>query len=164
MAENEKKLLHLIRHKYIINSVNTKNKINRKEQASEMNHYYAFATTELLLAMSEEKQKAVYDFITMLKDLKQEKGEEKATNPTTKAEKPEPYEQNDTMRMIGRQNIVRYIDNEETSHSIQDIVQARGYDLRSVFDVVFDVFLYGCITGKREERAKKKATTQNRPK
>ena len=128
-----------------------------------MNHYYAFATTELLLAMSEEKQKAAYDFITMLKDLKQEKGEEKATTQTTKAtkeKKPEPYEQNDTMRMIGRQNIARYIDNEETSHSIQDIVQARGYDLRSVFDVVFDVFLYGCITGKREERAKKKATTQ----
>lgn len=124
-----------------------------------MNHYYAFATTELLLAMSEEKQKAVYDFITMLKDLKQEKGEDRA-----EAKKPEPYTQNETMRMIGRQNIVRYIDNAEVSKGIQDITQARGYSINSIFGVIFDVFLFGCITGKREERAKKKATTQNRPK
>lgn len=125
-----------------------------------MNHYYAFATTELLLAMSEEKQKAVYDFITMLKDLKQEKGEEEATAKPTTAEKVEPYTQNDTMRMIGLQNIERYIDNAEVSKGIQDITQARGYKLNSIFDVVFDVFLYGCITGKREERAKKKATAK----
>lgn len=125
-----------------------------------MNHYYAFATTELLLAMSEEKQKAVYDFITMLKDLKQEKGEEKATTQTTKAKQPEPYTQNETMRMIGRQNIERYIDNAEVSKGIQDITQARGYNLNSIFEIIFDVFLFGCITGKREERAKKKATTQ----
>ena len=91
-----------------------------------MNHYYAFATLELLLAMSEEKQKAVHDFITMLKDLKQEKGEEKATTQTTKATKEkqsEPYTQNETMRMIGRQNIERYIDNAEVSKGIQEITQ-----------------------------------------
>ena len=155
--------LTTINNKYIINSVNIKNKINRKEKASEMNHYYAFATLELLLAMSEEKQKAVHDFITMLKDLKQEKGEEKATTQTTKATKEkqsEPYTQNETMRMIGRQNIERYIDNAEVSKGIQEITQARGYNLNSIFGVIFDVFLFGCITGKREERAKKKATTQ----
>lgn len=120
-----------------------------------MKDFYATATMNLLLPMDEEKQKAVFDFITMLKDLKhQEKGESETT--TKKPE--EPYKQNETMRMIGRLSIEKYISSKKVKKGIDNILQARGFDARSAFDVVFDAFLFGCITGKQEERAKKKAT------
>lgn len=125
-----------------------------------MGNYYAFATTELLLAMGEEKQKAVYDFITMLNDLKKEGFKMKEPQEAAKPIIEDVYNCNDTMRMLGKQDIERYIDNEEVSKGIQDITQAWGYDLKSNFNIILDVFLYGCIVGKREERANKKATTQ----
>jgi hypothetical protein len=115
---------------------------------------YTKKIIESTLVMSEKGKKAVYDFIVLLNSWKQEKGEEKTT---TKEHHTNPYDQNDTMRMIGKQNLLRYIGNE----GIKDITQARGYELKGKnFDVVYDVFIYGCITGKKEERAKKKATIQ----
>ena len=128
-----------------------------------MGNYYAFATLEELLAMGEEKQKAVYDFITMLNDLKKDGFKMNEPQEDAKSSKADAYESNDTMRMLGKQNIERYIDNEEVSKSIQDITTARGYDLKRNFNLIFDVFLYGCIIGRREERQKKKATNPNLP-
>lgn len=117
-----------------------------------MNNYYAFAAAELLQTMSEDRQKMFYEGLSGL--LGKKKGE------TEERPQPAPYERNETMRMIGRQNICGFIDNREIEHGLKDIVQARGYEFRLVFDVVFDAFLYGCIEGKRKERAKKKATAQ----
>lgn len=113
---------------------------------------YAAATLERLLDMTSKEQKAVYAFMELLKSWNQGKGEEEADNPPV-------YERNDTMRMLGKQNILRYADNEEARTGLRNIAQARGIDFRGKnFDVLLDTFMYGRIIGIKEERAKKKAT------
>ena len=107
---------------------------------------------DVMLSLNEEQQEALYNLITMLKDTK--KGEYRPT------QRKNPYEHSEIMRLIGKQSIAKYSDNQEIGKNIQCITKARGYDLNNIFDVACDLFLYGCITGKREERAKKKATAK----
>lgn len=111
---------------------------------------YAKATLERILDMTSKEQKAVYTFMELLKSWDQGKGEEKADNPPV-------YEQNDTMRMLGKQNILRYVENEEARTGLRNIAKARGIDFSGKnFDILLDTFMYGRIIGIKEERAKKK--------
>lgn len=120
---------------------------------------YAKATLERLLDMTSKEQKAVYTFMELLKSWDRGKGEEEATNPTPA---PSVYEQNDTMRLLGKQNILRYVDNEEARTGLRNIAQARGIDFSGKnFDVLLDTFMYGRIIGIKEERAKKKSHQPN---
>jgi hypothetical protein len=123
---------------------------------------YAKETNKLLFAMNEKGQRAVYEFIMLLNSWKQEKGEDRNTTHTIKSKDFRPYEQNDTMRMIGKQNILRYADNEEARTGLRNIAQARGIDFSGKnFDVLLDTFMYGRIIGIKEERAKKKSHQPN---
>lgn len=117
---------------------------------------YAKATFERLLDMTSKEQKAVYTFMELLKSQDRGKGEEEGTNPTPA---PSVYEQNDTMRLLAKQNILRYVDNEEAQTGLRNIAQARGIDFSAKnFDVLLDTFMFGRIIGIKDERAKKKAT------
>ena len=125
-----------------------------------MKNCYALATYDLLCCISEERQKAIYEGFSVL--LNTGKGEPKETaQAVPDREERNPYEASELMRMLGKQCVYRSYDSEAYA-DIREIVDARGYGERfnSVFDLILDVFLYGCIKGKRIERAKKKATTQ----
>ena len=119
-----------------------------------MNKDYTKAITELLHEMEEEKQKALYEFIVAMNT---EKGEEQNQEQNQK-EIIDIYNSNEVMKMIGKQNIAKYIDNEKINKDMQDIVKAHNYDIHDIFDVMLDMFIYGCIVGKKEVRENKKAT------
>lgn len=125
-----------------------------------MKNCYALATYDLLCCISEERQKAIYEGFSGLLSI--EKGEPKETaQAVPDREETNPYEASGLMRMLGKQSVYTSYDSEVYA-DIREIADARGYGRRfdSVFDLILDVFLYGCIKGKRMERAKKKATTQ----
>lgn len=72
--------------------------------------------------------------------------------------KANPYRQSKTMQLIGKQNIGKYISDDEIMRGLKDIANAKSNNAIDPFEAMLDCFLYGCITGKREIRAKKKAT------
>ena len=69
-----------------------------------------------------------------------------------------PYQQSQTMQLIGNQNVGKYTNDDVIMRGLKNIANARAQNLIDPFEAMFDCFIYGTITGKREERAKKKAT------
>lgn len=65
------------------------------------------------------------------------------------------YEKNETMRLLGYQNsIEQFWQNDEVREQVRQISEARPYSF--TIDVASDLFMLGCIHGKREERARRK--------
>ena len=63
-----------------------------------------------------------------------------------------PYGYNDTMEMIGRQNIADIL--ESDLHSILDAHLAAGKGI-DISILMMDSFVYGVIIGKRNERTRR---------
>lgn len=63
-----------------------------------------------------------------------------------------PYRYNDTMEMIGHQNIDDILDSD--LHSILDahLAADKGID---IYALMMDAFVYGVIVGKRNERTRR---------
>lgn len=115
---------------------------------------------ELICSMNDEQADALCGMVESLMNLANKKQKK---DPDVQPE-PEisPYEKNNTMRMLGNQCIMQY---ENDFQCVYDILEARG--MKEAFKrssnmqgTIIDVFMYGIITGKRAERARKKATTQ----
>lgn len=64
-----------------------------------------------------------------------------------------PYNKNETMKMIGNQNVCCMLGKEEFK-AIDDIAKARPNSFTS--DAAIDIFVYGYIQGKRAERQRRK--------
>lgn len=135
-----------------------------------MSNNYAQKTMDLMATMSEERQKVIFDCATAL-NVAFNKMSEKKENAPVKAEAKEdqqlskrpkvklsPYEKNKTMRLIGKQNLIKYISDDAVWQGLLDIADARANYSIDPYEAIVDGFMYGCITGKREIRAKKKAT------
>lgn len=124
---------------------------------------YATATANLLATMTEQQQKAVYNFLTVIKD--QQSGDKAI--PTTNNYPTEiynRYDHNETMRILGQQCIMRLWD-DAARNGANDILTAYGITKGfkgisdRLYNMILDLFVFGYISGKRAERARKKATT-----
>lgn len=70
---------------------------------------------------------------------------------------PNPYDMNDTMRMLGKQyGAPIFWCNDEVRERIEQINQARPYEF--TISAAADIFILGYIHGKRAERARRKKT------
>lgn len=70
---------------------------------------------------------------------------------------PNPYEKNDTMRLLGHQfPISAFWCNGEVRKQIQEISEGRPYSF--TLSAASDIFMLGYIYGKRAERARRKKT------
>lgn len=65
-----------------------------------------------------------------------------------------PYYENPTMRMLGKNCYVGPL-NQESFAQLDEILKARHYSCTR--DTAMDIFMLGYIHGKRAERAKRKA-------
>ena len=65
-----------------------------------------------------------------------------------------PYEANETMKLLGHQHIAEII-TKEVRKQMGEITAARKYT--TTFTAAADMFVLGYIHGKRTERAKRKA-------
>lgn len=74
------------------------------------------------------------------------------------------YEENETMRLIGKQNYADVLPLEEVKH-IWDIVDASLHsDRPDMTFMYFDIYVYGYIMGKRAERKRRKKKQQKNKK
>ena len=68
---------------------------------------------------------------------------------------PNPYEKNETMRLLGNQSILTvFWHNNEARKQINQIAEARPGTFN--LDVAADIFALGYIHGKRAERQRRK--------
>ena len=67
--------------------------------------------------------------------------------------KESPYDKNDTMKLIGHQNILPIFTDEATKQ-MDDVAKARPYSFS--YSGAIDMFILGYINGKRAERARRK--------
>ena len=67
-----------------------------------------------------------------------------------------PYQKNDTMRILGKQvAVTAFWNNDAVRRGIEQIREARPYSF--TIDAASDIFMLGYIHGKRAERARRKA-------
>lgn len=71
-----------------------------------------------------------------------------------KAHEKNPYDANDTMRMIGKNPVIWFMDNDVTFEILNDVMEARPYT--ATFETAQDLVMLGYIYGKRAERKRKK--------
>lgn len=70
---------------------------------------------------------------------------------------PNPYEKNETMRLLGYQYAAPlFWCNDEVRQEIKHISEARPYSFS--INAASDIFMLGYIHGKRAERARRKKT------
>lgn len=67
------------------------------------------------------------------------------------------YESSEFMKMIGKQDIVQYCEQEDIFERFDEIIKANEVpeylrDLEFVHGIVMDAFLYGTIQGVKRER------------
>lgn len=68
-----------------------------------------------------------------------------------------PYDKNDTMRMLGKQHsVIPFWYNEEVRQQIKDI--AEGLPCSFTMEAAVDIFMLGYIHGKRAERKRRNKT------
>ena len=65
-----------------------------------------------------------------------------------------PYEKNDTMRLLGRQCISTFWENDVVRREIEQISEARPCSF--TITSASNIFMLGYIHGKRAERARRK--------
>ncbi len=68
-----------------------------------------------------------------------------------------PYEANETMKLLGHQYITEII-TKEAKKQMEEIAAARKYT--TTFVTAMDMFVLGYIHGKRAERARRKAVAE----
>ena len=70
------------------------------------------------------------------------------------------YDSNPTMRLVGKQTLEWF--NQALFTALDEILEGNGimFLKELVNDTLYDVYLYGCMTGVRGERQRKKAKTQ----
>ena len=68
---------------------------------------------------------------------------------------PNPYEKNNTMKLLGKQFMVSvFWQNEEVRKAIEEIAEARPYSF--TIEAAADIFTLGYIYGKQAERARRR--------
>ena len=70
------------------------------------------------------------------------------------------YEMNETMQMLGAQEVARILGDKEQFKALSNVINAHvmntGASTNDVFGIAFDAFSLGLIYGKKAERARRK--------